>query len=215
MVAQFRGTLIALLAGGLGAGLWALIAWKLHLETGIVAWGIGVAVGFGMMIGAGTSRNAMTGIAAVLIALLSIAAGKYGAVYAVSQRLTASAQTNFNMSPENGKIRIADEMIAEQQAAGKAIIWRNGATGIEDADELADYPPDIEQAAVARWESMPQAEQDAYLQKMQQSAQSGVKSMLSELRWLAFKKSFSFFDILWAVLAVVSAWRLGADSEAE
>jgi hypothetical protein len=112
-------------------------------------------------------------------------------------------------------IEIADEMVEEQETAGKAIIWRNGATGVDDADELADYPPDIERAAVARWESMPQADKDACVQKIRQTTENAFNAMLSDLRWQAFKKSFSFFDILWAGLAIFSAWRLGADSAAE
>jgi hypothetical protein len=68
----------ALFGGVFGAAVWAVLGWKLHFESGLVAWGIGLAVGAASYALGG--RGMSNGLVCGFFALLSIFAGKVMAV---------------------------------------------------------------------------------------------------------------------------------------
>ncbi len=75
---RIGGVIGALIGGAIGAAVWALLAWKLHIEIGYIAWGVGLAVGFlSAMLG---GRGIPNGVLCAIVALLAIFAGKMAAV---------------------------------------------------------------------------------------------------------------------------------------
>ncbi|MBN1444162.1 MAG: hypothetical protein JXA90_15735 [Planctomycetes bacterium] len=74
---KVSGLLGAVIGGVLGMAAWAALAALAHYETGILAWAIGGAVGFGAVLLGG--RGTAMAMAAGIIALASIFAGKVAA----------------------------------------------------------------------------------------------------------------------------------------
>lgn len=69
-----------LIGGVLGTAVWAAIAYFAHAEVGWIAWGIGFVVGFGVRFMSAEEQGFMPGMIAVVIAVVSVLAGKYAAV---------------------------------------------------------------------------------------------------------------------------------------
>ncbi|MHC4709427.1 MAG: hypothetical protein ACYTA3_03140 [Planctomycetota bacterium] len=110
-------------------------------------------------------------------------------------------------------VYIADTVVEEYEQEGRSLAWPPG-MDFETAWRAPHYPPDVWAEGVRRWEEMSPPEQAEY--------SSTVKAFLTELATEAesqevadliqygFMQSFSLFDILWAVLAIGTAAKLGA-----
>jgi hypothetical protein len=121
-------------------------------------------------------------------------------------------------NPDFYAIRIADEIVYERQAAGETIEWPEDVT-LETAWREAHYPAEIWAEAVGWIESLPPEDRAAF--------EADVRSVAAEdhAAWRAqynaqdmsytFKHSFNAFDVLWMVLAVGTAIKLGAGNQRE
>ena len=212
--------------GGLvGAGIWAAIGHFTGYEVGWIAWGIGGLVGLGVKaLGtvelAGFDRNTRTrvvrrvpamdpaaaaGVAAVL-ALLSVAAGKY-AVVELALSSAMSAPTGF----EDAEVMIpalADEIVMERMEAGHEVRFPAG-SDFESAAEQKDYPTEIWREAKARWDGMSADEREAYAGQRLAELRALFDEVGTIGRTAVFMSSFGLFDLLWFGLAASTAYKLG------
>src|SRR5688572_20567501 len=101
---RYIGALIGAAIGGLiGAAVWAAIAYATNFEIGYIAWGIGVAAGFGAAVGAKGGTDVATGGIAALAAVAGIGLGKFGAVhFAVDKYMNSpAAQADLAVTDED------------------------------------------------------------------------------------------------------------------
>jgi hypothetical protein len=75
-----RDVSIGLVAGAIGAGIWAVIAYFTGFELGWIAWGVGLLVGVGVAIGNKGEGSVPAGVLAAVLAILSVVGGKYAMV---------------------------------------------------------------------------------------------------------------------------------------
>ncbi|QQS08948.1 MAG: hypothetical protein IPK69_13385 [Phycisphaerales bacterium] len=206
-----KGTIFAVLAGLTGAALWAVISWKANSEWGILAWGIGFAVGFAMHFGAQEERSSATGILAALIAVAAIVLGKYGAVAAMQHTMNANVVQSITegTNAESMVLDYAYELAVEIEENGKPVAWRNGIQSSDDAESITDFPPDIQKKANDRWSALTPEEQEQAIATARDESLKSWKDFSSTLTVSAFLQSFGLFDILWGFLAIMSAYRLG------
>jgi hypothetical protein len=200
-----------LIGGAVGAMIWAATARVLELEVGWIAWLSGVLVGAGVRFSAGEPSHE-AGWTAAAIALLSIAAGKYAAVeMAVSDIAWAD---EVQITQEQAIASIAAEIVVEQGEEDDVLekfsaFPASGATQGEDQPELEQlFPPDIWRMARLRWEALSpegQREKVAEIQEALLKAQDAIKGVVRREGFLA---SFSAYDLLWAVLAIGTAFKI-------
>lgn len=201
------------IGGLIGAVVWAAIGYAGY-EVGIVAWGIGFLVGFGVRAAAGEEVGWMPGILAVLIALGSVVAGKYMAVHMLVDHHFSDAM-NFKIDDPMIMVSVfAEEVQEELTKAGKpvpepALSPENNATTIEQ-----HYAPAVWAEAKRRWDALPPDQQAARTAEHEQETAKLMGALTDTLQSHArsegFRQSFSLFDLLWGALAAMTAFRLGS-----
>lgn len=202
-VAKWIGA--GLVAGLVGGGIWAAVAYGTNSEFGWIAWGIGGLVGFAVRLAAQEDEGPGPGITAVLIALLSIVGGKYAAV----SLIVASFDVEVKITPDDMIQQTADTIVKERQAKGKRIAWPAGVKP-EEASEAKDYPPDVWREATQRWQKLPPDEQKRRMDQAKQEYKEVVGKLRGALHGMAVREMFGPFDILWFLLASLTAYRLGS-----
>lgn len=207
-----KGVLYAATAGFVGAIIWAAIAYYAEYELGLLAWGIGAAVGAAMMAGVQEKASTQTGILALAIALVSIVGGKYLAVEMIFSDLDGEWDGEVIRLANDEPYAIswiADEVIGEYEAEGKPINFP--ATANLDSPETAnDYPGDVWADASQRWQAMSADEQQAFRDDVIERQKLNFEAISGSYKTEGFLASFSFFDILWFGLGGISAYKLGA-----
>ncbi|MEO1130808.1 MAG: hypothetical protein AAFX05_14035 [Planctomycetota bacterium] len=194
-----------LLAGAIGAAAWAGVVMVTKYEFGILAWGIGVLVGFavGATASAGQRSPVAAGVLASVLALATIFAGKGAAAYMLSN----SAMTYAEASSEEMLISfVADEVLHEHAMAGRDY----------DGEEIGgftkdDYPADVWGEAESRWAALPAAEK----QTMRADLADGQQVAGGILFAAILVGSFGLIDVLWVGLAIGSAYKLGSSAPVE
>jgi hypothetical protein len=195
------------LAGLVGAAVWAGISYAAKLEVGWVAWGIGGLVGLAVRVTAREWEGAKPGVIAVGIALLSIVAGKYLAVHFLVEKELSGMDVSVTDSDMIESI--AAKLCKDRLAQGKRLAWPAGMT-IEKASKPEDYPRDVWADATKQWNATPAAEKAKKIAEEKKQFEE-IKNMVGgAVRQHAFKDSFSPFDALWFLLASLTAYRLGA-----
>lgn len=89
------GALGGLAAAIVGAIVWAAIAIYANYEIGLVAWGIGVLAGFGVVLFSGGKKGITLQVIAIVSALLGIVLGKYAIFWDAFKKVLAE-----EMGPE-------------------------------------------------------------------------------------------------------------------
>lgn len=210
-----KGLIASLVAAAVGAAAWAAIAYFAHRELGILAWGVGLLVGFAMALGVGAKATPASGVLAAVVAVLSIVGGKYAAAYFVVQHEVAGLTSGGQkITDHDVKIQIADEIVHEREAAGKRVEFPRGLT-METAEKKEDYPSDIWNETEQRWKDLTPAERQDAIRSLEDFRRTVLTLHGSDIRNAMFRDSFSPFDLLWVFLAVVSAYRLGAQGRGE
>ncbi|MEZ6235379.1 MAG: hypothetical protein R3B68_14430 [Phycisphaerales bacterium] len=158
-----KAAVFGLVAGAIGAAIWAAVAFFTNFEIGWIAWGIGALVGLGVRAGAGSEDGWTPGILAAVIAVASVVGGKYAAAAAFMNQTmgTAMAPATALEAEESAIVVLADEVVAEKDKRGEAIDWPPGIGGWEDAYTQADYPADIWGEASRRWDATPACYREA------------------------------------------------------
>lgn len=201
------------IAGALaGAGAWGLISYLTGYEIGYVAWGIGLLVGIGAKSMGGS--GASTGAACAVLALVSIFAGKMLAV-----RLTASKEIAAVL-----KQQLTREMYEEMATDAEEF------EGLSEDEEFREFmvsnefteaedPEDIEENEFAEFKEhqVPllrdfQAEQPTF-EEWRDDVTGTVIGGFSLVD--AVVENLNAMDILFALLGLITAFKVGAGSDEE
>jgi hypothetical protein len=155
-VALIKAIIGGLVGAAIGAAVWAAIVHYGDYEIGIVAWGIGVLAGVGVRIGAGDRLSGLTGAIAVLIALLGVAGGKWGAA---SMYISQYDHTVLQ-SEEAALSALSYEVYYERLQAGDRVAYP---AGIDPnfAFGREEVPQEIWQEAKDRFRDLPRSDQQA------------------------------------------------------
>jgi hypothetical protein len=207
--------IIAGVAGGiLGAILWGVIASLTGFEIGWIAWGIGVLVGAG--VAWGTEGGTVPGVLAVIISVLAILGGKFVALEMVMNKEIKSADQNISMLVDSNEEYLvswlADAIVYKMQEEGSAVNWPAGVDP-QDAQAEADYPPEIWAKAKAAYISMKDQEREEFKEKVRQQASDNIKAIASGLKQKGFLASFGPIDIVFFLLAIATAYKIGSKSQ--
>jgi hypothetical protein len=207
-------------AGVAGAAIWAAISYYANVEVAYIAWGIGILVGIAV---AATGENgAVPGIAAVLITVVAILAGKAGAV----EIALIDAQKEFDstvagFTAENAEITnediqsmLARNLADQREAAGETLAWPNAP---EDAAGADYFPADVWAAAGRELAAKSPAEVDAlradYLTRTRESIAIARAEFSNSVRKEGFMGSFGPLDLVFFGLAVFTAWGIATRGE--
>ncbi len=210
-----KGLVAGVAAGIGGAVVWALIAYFTGYEIGWIAWGIGAAVGAGVAWGS-TGSPAM-GITAVVISVLAILAGKFITVEIILAKELKAANQDMNQQVLNEEYVIswlADGVVAVYQEKQIPVNWPEGVNP-ENAASQADYPADVWQAAASKWNSMSAEEKEEYRENVRQQAEVNIAEYASEMRKEGFIGSFGIIDIVFFLLAIATAYKIGSKTDTE
>ncbi len=200
----------ALIAGVIGGAIWAAIAYYAHVEIGWIAWGVGVLVGIGAVVGAGDRAEFTTGLLAAVIALASVAGGKYAAVQMEVSKLIHEKGID-KVSEDDAKVFMARQLVEEYTKANKKLAWPKDMDE-DSAEEAKDFPADLWKDTTTRWDGMDQKARDAYCQSVEEQRREAIAAFSNAVTQQGFQASFSPWDILWALLAIGSAYKIGSGS---
>lgn len=209
------GIIGGIVGGAIGAGAWGLIAYITGYEIGWVAVGVGFITGIGVAIGSKGRAGAMGGILAAIIALVAVAGGKFFAVEMAAQKYTKSSEfkneiASFEITDDMMVMYVADLVVADKVSRNETINWPTGVTA-DTAEEEEDYPPELWKDAKARWVALDDATKEQYRMDVRRNVEEGMTALVNSVGAAeVFVQSFSFFDLLWAFLAVGAAFRAGS-----
>ena len=118
----------------------------------------------------------------------------------------------FRANPDYLLSFTADRIVEEYEAGGRKVQWPPG-KNFESAWRQADYPPDIWADAVDRLEQLSEPEhrdyQDEVDAAMAEHTRVSREQFEREASGQGFLDSFSPFDLLWIILAVATAAKIG------
>ncbi len=207
-MAWIRGIVFSIVGGAIGAALWAAIAHFARVESGWVAWIVGVLAGLGMGIGLKERASAFSGVVAAFVAILAIGAGKLGASYSLAQEFVRDA-VNQPITDHDLRMRRAHDLAAAWEDEGRVMNWPTRQD--EDADlTIADFPREVRNDVESWWASMSPSDRDGHRESIRQEILRDAQAAQAALTVVAFVTSFRPLSIVFVVLAVGSAWRLGA-----
>lgn len=211
---MFRALVGAAIGGLIGAALWAAVAFLFNFEIGWLAWGVGVLAGFGAA-KACSDLDFSTGVAAAGMAVLAIALGKYVTVHFVVQDyMEEVASQGMQVSDELAISFLADDVIEMYAAEGTPMRWPGGMPP-ENPTTQVEYPPEVWSVAQADWSSWSPAEQNDYKAQLRANAAANIHRIEAEAMQAGFRASFSGMDVLFVLLAMGSAYKIGSGATAE
>lgn len=208
-----KGLIAGIIAGIAGAALWAGIAAVTGFEIGWLAWGIGAAVG--AAVAWGSEGSPVTGGLAVVIAILAIVTGKYITVEIVlaKEMGTANEEIARQMETEEYLISwLADGMVYNLTEAGQTINWPAGVNP-DEASAKEDYPPALWAAAEQTWSSTSEEERAEFKTEVQAQVDANVQAFASSIKKDGFLASFGAFDVIFFVLAIATAYKVGSKAD--
>lgn len=204
-----KGIIGGVIGGIVGAIIWAVLAHYTDREFGIVAWGVGVLVGLGTATLAGKDVSGMTGVTAAVIALCSIAGGKFAVIHAMASQIKGEIHAKLHVEENEALVGIANQLVEEAEQANRKLDWPKDSSRDAVRDEKY-FPVEIWKDAKARWAAMSPSQQESYKRDYEQHLHATLDASVGQAESEAFLETFSFFDILWAILAVGSAFKLGS-----
>ena len=197
-------------AGGIGAAAWAVIARVTGMEIGWIAWGVGLLVGLGVAIGNKGEGSPAAGAVAAVIAVLAVVAGKYTMVQLVLPDADEIvAQAMYDLDDDEFVVSyLADEVVAEFEASGKPVNWPEDIV-VATASAEADYPTDVWAEAVIRWDAMSTDEREGYRAQLKEKIAVNADIFRSSIAAVGFTQTFGLMDVIFFGLAVLTAFRIG------
>jgi len=194
-----KGLIAGLVAAVLTGGLWAGICIVTNYEFGWIAWIIGVIVGVAVAKGAG-EQSPSTGLVAVAMAITALIMGK--------------AMLFGYITQDFGLNTAADKDLAKMSIA--VYMYENGIFDQETARMLETTTPES-----YRFKGFDKRIDTAIEQYMDRLTPDRKKEIVARYRKQVFSQipmkegiaaMFSPFDILWFLLALGSAYKIGAGS---
>ena len=198
-----KGALISAAFAFVGALVWYFIAKATEREIGWIAWGVGLAAGFGMMIGYnGTSVK--SGTVAATMAVAGIIVGKFMVFTWVVIPMVVPMLSGL-LDKELEKISPEDRLhvhVLNQQLEKKGI-------DPDDATDAQSEAADKEaEAIIAKMDAKTKkAEIDKATAAMKSQGEAVVATEMNRSK-LFFETMFSPVDIIFIVLAVGSAFKV-------
>ena len=198
-----KGALISAVFAFVGALVWYFIAKATEREIGWIAWGVGLAAGFGMMIGYnGTSVK--SGAVAATMAVAGIIVGKFMVFTWVVIPMVVPMLSGL-LDKELEKISPEDRLhihVLNQQLEKKGI---DPDAATDAQSEAADKEAE---AIIAKMDAKTKkAEIDKATAAMKRQGESVVATEMNRSK-LFFETMFSPVDIVFIVLAVGSAFKV-------
>lgn len=206
---MIKGLIGGLVGGAIGAAVWGAIAYYTGYEIGWIAWLVGALVGLLTGSLAGDDASPMTGVAAAVIALVAIAMGKFAVIHTHVSKASAKIHSEYRVTDDIAMIAIAEQVVEEWEKAAKPLKWPEG-KGKDDAEAEADFPKDVWADAKTRWDAMQPGQRESYKQDLEAHHHEKMDEALAAIEAEAFKRSFDLFDIVFALLAIASAFKLGS-----
>ncbi len=198
-----------IVGGAVGATIWAAIIYFTNYEVGYVAILVGILVGYCVKLGAGTWQGFVPGAVAAVLAIVSVTGGKYAA--ATLQANEVVQKMNTQVTDDNLKLGMADQLVNEKTEKNLPITWRNGKTS-ETAESLEDYPADIVASVNKSFEALTAEQKAAQLAERQKMIDEFQGEMAAIIRHQIFMASFSAYDLLFFGLATYAAFQLGSNA---
>ena len=207
-----RVVLYGVVAGLLGAAVWAGIAYQFNYEIGWIAWLIGGVVGFA--VGAAGGLGNAAAVFAFVITVLAICGGKVSVVYVetgqyIEEELASKlTMETYNELQEDARLFAQLRSKAEYprfmverdytEARNPAEVTPEEIAGFESEDVpmLREYQTD--RPSYETW----RAEHLASLQ----AVKTALRSQFSY--WEMLKASLGLLDIVFFILAVTTAYRV-------
>jgi len=188
-------------ASVVGGLVWAGIVVATGYEVGIVAWGIGLLCGVAIVL-VTDERNERMGAAAAGLAFLGLLIGKllivqWGVVPALAEEIASEPKYLYPIALD--RMVEARELAPDEMAEMEA-----------DDDEIPDaIQSSIEEKVKGRVSRMSADEKKAL-------ARETAERVVSSMGYLErIQAVSSFYDVLWVILALASAWKLGSGQSSE
>ena len=208
------------IAGSIGALVWAGIAYFTGYEVGWVAWGVGGLVGFGVVLGSSGNRSRTAGIIAVVITVMALMAAKYTTVQLVladGSEITEALVSGLQ-DDELVVSYIADDVVVEFMSDDIPVHWPVGVDPSQATTQV-EYPADVWTIAQSRWDGMVLTEREEYRSSLEEMVTANLALALDELRGelaqVGFIGSFGFLDIIFFGLAIATAYKVAAVAATE
>ncbi len=207
-------SLAGLVAGILGAAIWATLSYSSGWELGYLAWAIGLAVGAAVRFGQRGRGGLVAGAIAAGITLFAISAGKAASVVlleeagAESEIQAASGDLLSLEEPELIISYLADEVVLEHLARDEDVRWPDGVDPCFVRAE-SDYPPEVWSEAAARWDAMDAPSRTAYIERIRAESGQAAVAKPAPSTWARLRSSFGPLDLVCFVLALASAFWIG------
>lgn len=210
--ALVMATVGALVCGAIGAGVWYALAMNTHREFGWIAWGVGALTGFGAAVGARSHVGAMTGLIAAAISAGAVMAGKYMVVENIVGQIEHTTARQVVASEEHAIGLIARDVAKENEAAGKNYQWPEDVKRDEAMLE-EDFPPQIWTEAKAKFDALDEDQKSQRVDAATAMIKNELHGVMNEVRSEGFAAMFGPIDILFFLLAVASAFSIGAGAK--
>ncbi len=207
MSSYLKAGVCGLIGGFLGALIWAGISYLINREIGWIAVGVGFLAGFGVRLGAGENEGTTYGLLAVALSVLALIVGKYMAVsFIVSDFEKKLDQVAFIVTDED-MIQAKEKEVADDWTAKKKQVY---APDTIPNQIQKKYSTAVTAEAKKRWLAIPKAERESQLATETAKLNQAKKNFGDQARKKGFSDSFTPWDILWFILAGLSALGIGA-----
>ena len=188
-----KDIIFGVIGGLVGAAVWAGVTYITEYEVGWIAWGVGGLVGYCVAFGNRDRGRSATGagVIAVVITVLSIAAGKYAAIDLMmpsDEELVEMFTEGFE-DEEYVMSFVADEVVGEYLAAERSVEWPDGVDP-GDVSSEADYPVAVWTEASQRWDAMSESERTTFREEREAESRANIEANLPEIRALVSRGGF-------------------------
>lgn len=216
---KFLAILFALGGAAIGAVIWGMLAAYAGVESGWVAWGIGALVGVGAFLGKG--KGQAMGIACAIIALGSIFFGKLMAVNIVFQEMipdVVEMTTDNDAYEDMKKDAVAYKALGEPGSVGVSqqvqfMLDHDYANEKSASDVSSEAVEDFRTNDVPDLENLSSSEPrpfDEWHKRRVQIMTDRMNNMpLSDIVF----KSLGFFDLIFGLFGIATAYRIGSQAE--
>lgn len=190
-----RGFIGSVIGGAIGAAIWTLISYFTHLESGWIAWGVGFLAGIGMACAGG--RGVSAGLLASVVAIGAIVGGKYATVH---MEVNDHVHSIGEFTAADAKSYMAGELMDEYVRQGRTMEY----------DDDGNYPAEVWDDTNAQWAAMSPTERHQYTLDTRAKVSREIEESKTTLEAVGMIASLGLFDVLWVLLAVSTAYKLGS-----
>jgi len=216
LAGSFGGALV-------GAIIWLVIAKATGFEIGFIAWGVGGLAGVGMTVFT-DRRSAGLGVLAAVFAICGIFMGKMFVAKWVVLPMLAEEARQFEVTDEhiadmvedpNMMFCVACLVVADDGGFEEELAWKAVAVRMSDEvpPEAVEQTESIRQEASELLDSWSEGEKRGAARAQAGRLMAKIMGILSESKLglaIAFIATFSLMDILWFLMALASAYKIGS-----